>query len=122
MQHLGSALLPWLASAALAVALLAGLLTLVVRADDPASPLVIYSAAERPVPLPLDPDGPTRVDLNRATFEELDALPEIGERRAQRVLDARAERPFRSLDDVIRREVLPARVVEAIAERIEVRP
>jgi competence protein ComEA len=42
------------------------------------------------------------IDVNRATIDELQKLPGIGPRLAQRILDERAKRPFKSADELRR--------------------
>jgi competence protein ComEA len=49
------------------------------------------------------PQPMTRVDLNRASSQELQSLPGIGPALAERILDSRLrEGPFRSPDDLLR--------------------
>ena len=56
-----------------------------------------------------------RVDLNRADVNELTLLPGIGEVRAGRILDWRAEHePFRSLDEVRQATGLSASGIERL--------
>lgn len=43
---------------------------------------------------------PGRIDVNQASAEELQRLPGIGPRLAQRIVMARKDRPFRSIDDL----------------------
>lgn len=50
------------------------------------------------------PGGP--VDLNTASADELDALPGIGPVTVDRIIQARAERPFSSLQDAVDRGAL----------------
>jgi len=42
------------------------------------------------------------IDVNRAAIEELQKLPGIGPRLAQRILDERARAPFKSVEDLRR--------------------
>jgi DNA uptake protein ComE-like DNA-binding protein len=46
------------------------------------------------------------VNLNTASPEELDALPGIGPVTVDRIVDARREAPFSSLQDAVDRGVL----------------
>ena len=57
------------------------------------------------------------VDLNSATPEELDALPGIGPVTVQKIVAARQERPFSSLDDAVERGVLNNGQLEKIRDQ-----
>lgn len=46
------------------------------------------------------------LNLNRASAAELDALPGIGPATVQKVIAARTERPFATLDELVERKVL----------------
>lgn len=54
------------------------------------------------------------VDLNSASEEELDALPGIGPVTVERIVEARRERPFESLQDAVDRGVLDRGQLEEI--------
>ncbi|MBW3613265.1 MAG: helix-hairpin-helix domain-containing protein [Chloroflexi bacterium] len=60
--------------------------------------------------------GGSRVDLNTASPEELEALPGIGPVTVQKIVAARQERPFTSLDDVVQRGVIHRGQLEDIRE------
>ena len=56
------------------------------------------------------------VDLNHATPEELEALPGIGPVTVQKIVAARAERPFASLEEAVERDVLDNGQLEQIRD------
>jgi competence protein ComEA len=56
------------------------------------------------------------VNLNTATPEELEALPGIGSVTVQKIVAARQERPFASLEDAVERGVLNRGQLEQIRE------
>ena len=60
------------------------------------------------------------VNLNQATPEQLDALPGIGPVTVQKIVAARQEQPFRSLDEVVERKVLTASQLAKVRDQVTV--
>jgi competence protein ComEA len=62
--------------------------------------------------------GAGLVNLNTATPEELDALPGIGPVTVQKIVAARAEQPFTTLDQMVEREVIDRGQLEDIRDLV----
>jgi competence protein ComEA len=60
------------------------------------------------------------LDLNRVTREELQRLPGIGPKLSQRILDARAKKPFQSVDDLRRVPGIGPKTLERLRPHVVV--
>ncbi len=58
--------------------------------------------------------GPV-IDINKASREELDALPGLGEARSDAIIKGR---PYKRKDDLVRKKIIPANVYKNIKDRI----
>ena len=62
--------------------------------------------------------GAGLIDVNRASATELDTLPGIGPVTAARIIAAREERPFQSVDELLTRKVVSASVLSKIRDLV----
>ena len=63
-------------------------------------------------------DGSTLVNVNTATPEELEALPGVGPVTAQKIVAARAQQPFVTVDEMVEREVIDRGQLEDIRDLV----
>jgi competence protein ComEA len=63
---------------------------------------------------------PGLVNLNAATLAELEELPGIGPVTAGKIIAARDEQPFATLEELVSRDVLTSRQLEDIADLVTV--
>lgn len=75
-------------------------------------------SASQPLTQSSDPQGTQRINLNTASHQELVSLPGVGSKLAQRIIDARQQQPFRSLEDLKRVPGIEARVLQKIGDRV----
>ena len=62
------------------------------------------------------------VDVNHASAEGLQRLPGIGPKLAQRILDERGKKPFRTVDDLRRVSGIGPRILERLRPFVVVTP
>ena len=60
------------------------------------------------------------IDPNTATAEELQSLPGIGKKLAERIIEARKIKPLRSIDDMLAIQGITPKLVDAFAAKIQI--
>jgi competence protein ComEA len=77
--------------------------------------------ASAPAAAPLGP-GET-LDINQATEAQLDLLPGIGEAYSRRIVDSRrVDGPFKALEDLLTRNVLPRALFDRVRDFLRIGP
>src|SRR5205085_9007617 len=61
----------------------------------------------------------SKLDLNTATKEQLDALPGIGDAYAQKIVEGR---PYKSKSDLVRKGILPSSAYDKIKDQVTAQP
>ena len=103
----------------LAIAIFAALATSPVAAQTAAPITGTKPAATAPAkPVSQSTAKEALIDINSATKEELDALPQIGSARAEAIIKGR---PYKSKDDLRKNKVIPEGAYNAIKEKIVAR-
>jgi len=66
-----------------------------------------------------DSQSTTAINPNTATAEELESLPGIGEKLAERIIEARAKNPIRSIDDLLAIKGITPKLAEALKPKLQ---
>lgn len=87
---------------------------------EPAKPAPAATAPAKPAPAAAAPAATAgaRINLNTASAEELDKLPQIGPARAKAIVEARAKGKFKNWDDFVARKAVPANAISAIKDKV----
>lgn len=98
------------------------------KAAEPAKPAAQPAAAAKPAAAPAakaaEPAKPAatagkKIDLNTASADELDKLPQIGPARAKAIIEARGKGKFKNWDDFVKRSVVPSNAEAAIKDLVK---
>jgi DNA uptake protein ComE-like DNA-binding protein len=94
------------------------------RPTQPATPAAPAQPAAPAAPRAAQPAAPapaaqgTLVNLNTATKDQLDSLPQIGDARAAAII---AKRPYKDWNDFVAKGVVPSNAEAAIKDKVRFR-
>jgi DNA uptake protein ComE-like DNA-binding protein len=86
--------------------------------STPPTPMAKPSTAAPSTPRPAPTATHAVLDINSATKEQLDALPQVGAARAEAIIKGR---PYRAKSDLVDKKILPKSAYDAIKDRIVAR-
>jgi competence protein ComEA len=66
-----------------------------------------------------DSQSTTAINPNTATAEELKSLPGIGKKLAERIIEARAKTPIRSIDDLLAIKGITPKLAESLTPKLQ---
>jgi DNA uptake protein ComE-like DNA-binding protein len=69
-----------------------------------------------------DSQSTTAINPNTATAEELESLPGIGKKLAERIIEARAKTPIRSIDDLLAIKGITQKLAETLTPKLQFSP
>lgn len=84
-----------------------------VRGDEPATGVTVSKKVDT---------AADALDINRASLEDLQRIPGVGPKMAQRIVDERAKKPFAIVDDLRRVTGIGAKTLEKLRPFVTVRP
>jgi DNA uptake protein ComE-like DNA-binding protein len=84
----------------------------------PASSPAPTGTAAAPSTMPTTAPSSSLIDINTATKDQLEALPQIGAARADAIIKGR---PYRAKSDLIDKKIIPQNAYDAIREKIVAR-
>jgi DNA uptake protein ComE-like DNA-binding protein len=66
-----------------------------------------------------DSQSTAAIDPNTASAEELQSLPGIGKKLAERIIEARTKNPIRSIDDILAIKGITPKLIESLAPKLK---
>jgi competence protein ComEA len=98
------------------------------RPEPEEEPAAVRSETKKPATKPMSKPAGTRkgdnltelIDVNRATSDELQALPGIGPTLSARIIETRGKQPFRTVDDLRRVSGIGAKTLDRLRPHVTV--